>query len=173
MYVLMWSYSASSLLRVLVTGILAYVLLVGFLRLSGKRTLSQLNAFDFVVTVAFGSTLASTILNKDIGIVEGLTALFLLIALQFIVARLSAVSPWFKGFVKSRPHLLFYQDRYLEEAMKQERVNKDEILQAARSQGIACMEQVEGVVLETNGNMSVLTKGEPGENSTLQNLDVP
>lgn len=169
----MWSFSASSLLRVLVTGILAYMLLVGFLRLSGKRTLSQLNAFDFVVTVAFGSTLASTILNKDIGIVEGVAALFLLITLQFIVARLSAFSPGFKGVVKSRPRLLFYQNRYIEEAMRQERVIKDEILQAARSQGISSMEQVDAVVLETNGNMSILMKAEPGENSTLQNVNMP
>jgi uncharacterized membrane protein YcaP (DUF421 family) len=48
-----------SLLRTLVVGLLAYVVLVVFLRLSGKRTLSKLNAVDLVVTVALGSTLAT------------------------------------------------------------------------------------------------------------------
>jgi uncharacterized membrane protein YcaP (DUF421 family) len=168
--VLMWFNSTDSLLHVLVAGIAVYVFLVIFLRVSGKRTLSQLNAFDFVVTVAFGSTLASTILDTDISIVDGTAALFLLIALQFAVARLTVVSSWFQRVVKSRPRLLYHESRFLEQAMKQERINRDEILQAARSQGIASMDQVEAVVLETNGNMSILRKSKPGTSSTLENV---
>jgi hypothetical protein len=67
------------LLRTLVVGVLAYVVLVGFLRLSGKRTLSKMNAFDLVVTVALGSTLATILLSKDVALAEGALAFALLI----------------------------------------------------------------------------------------------
>lgn len=60
-----------NLLRTLVVGVLAYVSLVVFLRISGKRTLSKMNAFDLIVTVALGSTLATVLLSKDVALAEG------------------------------------------------------------------------------------------------------
>jgi len=51
--------------RTLVIGVLAYVMLIVLLRVCGKRTLSKMNAFDFVVTVAMGSTLATILLSGD------------------------------------------------------------------------------------------------------------
>ncbi len=60
--------------------------LIVMLRISGKRTLSKMNAFDFVVTVALGSTLATVFLSKDVVLAEGLLELALLIGLQWIVA---------------------------------------------------------------------------------------
>ena len=59
------------------------------LRISGKRTLAKMNAFDFVVTVALGSTLATVFLSKDIALAEGLFAFALLAGLQRIVAWLA------------------------------------------------------------------------------------
>lgn len=74
-----------SLLRNLVVGVLTYVTLVIFLRISGKRTLSKMNAYDLVVTVALGSTLASALLTKDVALADGALAFALLIGLQFVV----------------------------------------------------------------------------------------
>ena len=161
-----WSF----LLRVLIVGTLAYMLLVASLRISGKRTLSQLNAFDFVVTVALGSTLATTILGTSIGLVDGILALFLLIFLQLTVAWLSVRSDRFKKFVKSEPRQLFHQGKFMEDAMRQERVRKEEILQAVRSQGIGSLEQVASIVLETNGNMSVIQQSQATDLSALENV---
>lgn len=66
------------LLRVLVVGVSAYVRLVALLRLTGKRTLSKMNAFDLIVTVALGSTLATVLLSGDVALAEGMLALALL-----------------------------------------------------------------------------------------------
>ena len=71
----------SDLLRVVVVGTLAYASLVVLLRISGKRTLSKMNAFDLVVTVALGSTLATVLLTKDVALVEGMLAFALLVSL--------------------------------------------------------------------------------------------
>jgi uncharacterized membrane protein YcaP (DUF421 family) len=65
--------------RVLLVGTAAYVSLVAILRISGKRTLTKFNAFDFVVTVALGSTLATVLLSKSTSLAEGIVALALLV----------------------------------------------------------------------------------------------
>ena len=84
--------SGSALLRTLVVGSLAYGALVLLLRLAGKRTLSKWNAFDLVVTVAFGSTLATVLLSKDTTLVQGVLAFGVLVGLQWSLTWLS-VSP--------------------------------------------------------------------------------
>ncbi|WP_319001061.1 hypothetical protein [Halomonas sp. SBBP1] len=78
-----------NLLRVIIVGVLAYAALVVFLRISGNRTLSKMNAFDLIVTVALGSTLATVLLSKDVALAEGAVAMALLISLQFIITWFS------------------------------------------------------------------------------------
>ncbi|MBT2693872.1 YetF domain-containing protein [Bacillus sp. ISL-55] len=156
--------------RTLIVGVLAYSSLVLLLRVSGKRTLSKMNAFDLIVTVALGSTLATILLNKNVALVEGISAFFILIALQYLVAWLSIRSDGFKKLIKSDPKLIFYQGKYLKENIVKERVLEVEILQAARSSGISSMEQVEAVVLETDGSISVIKKSDSKTN-TLENVN--
>ncbi|MDP3418605.1 DUF421 domain-containing protein [Falsiroseomonas sp.] len=146
----------TSLIRVVLVGSLAYPALVLFLRVSGKRTLAKLNAFDLVVTVALGSTLATVLLNRDVTLAEGLVALLLLIGLQFLVAWLSVRSARFSDLVKSEPTLLLHQGRLLESAMRGQRVTQAEMLAALRSGGLSGPEAAESVVLETDGTMSVM-----------------
>jgi uncharacterized membrane protein YcaP (DUF421 family) len=101
--------SVGGLIRILVVAIVAYAALVTFLRISGKRTLPKMNAFDLVVTVALGSTLATVILSKDVALAEGLLALALLIALQWVVAWGSTRSQRVSELVKSEPQILYHR----------------------------------------------------------------
>ena len=142
--------------RVLLVGTLAYVALVLILRISGKRTLAKLNAFDFVVTVALGSTLATVLLSKDVALAEGVLALGLLVVLQYAIAWLAVRSDRFRGFVKSEPTLLMRDGRYLDGAMRRERITREEVLAAIRSAGGADPQDAAAVVLETDGSISVL-----------------
>lgn len=151
----------SGLGRVAVATLCTYPALILFLRISGKRTLSKMNAFDFVVTIALGSTLATVILSKDISLAEGLLALLLLILLQFTITWLSVRSKTISGLIKSEPRLLFHRGVFFRTAMKAERVNEGEILQAIRSRGIKGAEAVEAVVLESDGSFSIVeTEGD-------------
>ena len=77
--------SWEALLRPIAVGVPAYVALVASLRISGKRTLSKMNAFDLIVTVSLGSTLATVLLSKDVALAEGVLSFGLLIGLQFAV----------------------------------------------------------------------------------------
>lgn len=142
--------------RIIIVGVLAYTSLVIFLRFSGKRTLSKMNAFDLVVTVSLGSVLATTLLSKDVALAEGLLALLLLILLQFTVAWLSIHVPTIQRLVKSEPTLLFHQGQMLQSTLRSQRVTPEEVRSAMRSEGISQMSEVEAVILETDGSFSVL-----------------
>lgn len=144
--------------RVLIVGTLAYFALVLVLRVSGKRTLSKMNAFDFVVTVALGSTLATVLLSKDVALAEGVVAFAVLIYLQYGITWLSVRSNWVRGLVKAEPSLLFFDGCFLGETMRRERVTEDEIRSSVRSQGMSEMEDALAVILETDGSMTVLKK---------------
>ena len=158
------------LFRTLVIGILAYVVLICWLRISGKRTLSKWNAFDFVVTIALGSTLATVILSKDVAFAEGVLALGLLIGLQFVITWLSVRIDWVEKLVKGEPALLLDRGKFLREAMKRHRVAEDEVRMAIRAQGIAAIDDVEAVVLETDGSFSVIKKSKIGSRSALDGV---
>lgn len=153
-----------SLLRVLVVGTLAYVSLVALLRISGKRTLAKLNAFDLVVTVALGSTLATVLLNRSVPLADGVAALLLLVALQYVVAFGSIRSRRFDALVKSEPTLLLHRGGFLDRALREQRVTRAEVVSAIRAAGVARIEDAGAVVLETDGTLSVVPAAAmPGE----------
>jgi uncharacterized membrane protein YcaP (DUF421 family) len=141
--------------RTLFVGVLAYIVLVAFLRISGKRTLAKLNAFDLVVTVALGSTLSAILLQESIALAEGTAALALLIAMQFAVAFLSVRWKGFAKVVRSEPTLLIRNGAFCDGALRAERVTRDEALGAVRSAGGRGVEDAEFVILESDGTMSV------------------
>jgi uncharacterized membrane protein YcaP (DUF421 family) len=149
------------ILRVLVFGTLAYFGLVAMLRVSGKRTLAKLNAFDLIVTVALGSTLATVLLTKDVGLVEGLAAFALLIALQFAVTWTSVRVPRIARLVRSEPTLLMRNGEVLHAALRRERVTESELMSVIRTSGSPDPDDVAAVILESDGSFSVIpTKGE-------------
>ncbi|WP_246204539.1 DUF421 domain-containing protein [Devosia marina] len=154
----MFYQNPQGLVRTLIVGALAYVALVLFLRISGKRTLAKLNAFDLVVTVALGSTLSAILLQESIALAEGLVALALLIAAQYLVTFLSVRSQRFASLVRSEPALLAKDGRALEDAMKRERITHHEVLSAVRANGGNDISDVEFLILESDGTISVRLK---------------
>lgn len=152
--------------RVLIVGILAYAALILWLRLSGKRTLSKWNAFDFVVTIALGSTLATVILSKDVVLGEGVIAFALLIFLQYIITWLSVRFAGVRRIVKAEPALLLDKGRFMYESMSRQRVTESEIRAAARKAGVASLENIKAVVLETDGSFSIIKQRAESESDS-------
>ncbi len=154
-----------TMVQIILTGIGAYFSIIFILRVSGKRTLSKMNAFDFIVTVALGSILATTLTSRQTPLLNGLVAFATLVALQYVMAKLANRSKRVNELIKSTPTMLYYRGSYLEAEMRKERVLEIEVLQAIRSSGTA-HDKVEAVVLETDGTFSVLTSTE----AVLQNV---
>lgn len=159
-----------SLLRIVVVGVLAYITLIVFLRISGKRTLSKMNAFDLVVTVALGSTLATVLLAKDVALADGALGFALLIGLQYAVSWSSVRARWVRRVATGEPRLLLYRGSFLPAALLRSRVTEDEVRAAVRSVGLVSLDQVQAVVLETDGSFSVVRPGEGGNPSSLDGV---
>ncbi len=158
----------SGIVRTIVVGTLAYALLVAALRVSGKRTLAKLNAFDLVVTVALGSTLASILLSEGVALAEGVTGFVLLIALQYGVATLSVRSRTFAQAVRSEPTLLLRDGEMLPRAMRAARVTEAELETVIRTEGRRGIDQIDAVVLESDGSFSVIDAGGTGRGGTVR-----
>lgn len=159
-----------SVVRTIVITTLAYTVMVFFLRVFGKRTLTKMNAFDFIITVALGSTLAAVSLNKSIPLLDGILAFFLLIFLQFMLTWLSVRVKKVKNIITSSPTMLLYQGELLHDTMKKERITIEEVKMAARKHGIVDLSQVEVMVLETTGDISIIKSREGAASGTLDDI---
>ncbi len=144
--------------RTIVVGLCAYAGLVLVLRISGKRTLSKMNAFDLVVTVALGSTLATVLLSKDVALAEGITAFLLLAGAQFAVTWTSLRSRRVRRWVKAEPRALLRDGEMIAEALRDERVTADEVEAAIRASGHVDPVSIQLVMLETDGSLSVVPR---------------
>ena len=147
----------SAIVHTLIVGTLSYFGVIVWLRLSGKRTLSKWNSFDFIVTIALGSVLASAVLSKSTSFLHEMVAVGLLVGLQFIITYASVHTSAIQSLIKSEPTLLLFKGKMLEPALKKERVAKGEVLAAIRLNGGGCIEDIDAVVLETDGSFSVVS----------------
>ncbi len=136
---------------------------------SGKRTPSKMNAFDFIVTIALGSCLSAISLNKEISLSEGVLVYCTLIFLQALLTWTSARVKNVRKIITAQPTLLLYKGEPLENAMKKERITAQEMYAAARKKGIAGMKEIEAIVLETTGDLTIISKTE-GTAETLKNV---
>ena len=154
--------SWGDVLSVVVFSVVVYAFVIASHRLVGKRAASQMNNFDWIVTVAMGAVMGSTILAKSVSLVEGLVAVATLLALQYAVTRATVQWPRFKRAVQAGPRLLYYEGIALEDVLKSERVTESEVLHAARDAGHRSLSEVAAVVLEADGTLSVLPASSDG-----------
>ena len=161
-----------SLYHIAFCACISYLALFLFIRISGKRTLAKLNAFDFVVSVTLGSTLSSMMLMK-VTISEGCVALVIIILLQYLLAFLAKKSKTMEKAINSSPSLLFYNGDFMTDAMKRELITEEEIYAEIRQYRIERLEDVRAVVMELNGEMTVIKKSEYYSKATsLDDIDL-
>lgn len=154
--------------RTITLSIVGFVALIIMLRVSGKRTLSKLNVFDFVFVVACGSVFAATIIEKDVTLVEGMASLATLIGIQVVLAEIAARWDIADRIINGQPTLLFSHGQFIPRALKRERLTEGEIRAAIREKGITRVEDVDAVVLENDGTLSVSWESKrPGETSLV------
>lgn len=139
-----------------IAGIIAYIAIIIILRISGKRTLAKWNSFDFIVTIALGSVLASAFISTKDTFGKSILAFGLLVLFQFILTWISVRSSIIQKLIKSEPSLLLYKGEMQYDVMKQQRIAEGEILGALRTNGVSAVENVDAVVLETDGSFSVI-----------------
>jgi uncharacterized membrane protein YcaP (DUF421 family) len=167
-----WFDSWESIIRTICLTTLGYSAMVLLLRVSGKRTLSKMNAFDFIITIALGSSLASIALNKNIPLANGVTAIILFIGFQFLLTWLSVRIKTIKTLITSSPSLIFYKGNFLYQAMKRERITVEEIYSAGRQRGISTLDEIDMIILETTGEITIIERITNHEKATFENIEI-
>lgn len=150
----------SDIIQILITAPLIYLLVVICTRVSGKRSTSQMNNFDWIVTVAIGSLVGSAVISKSITIAEAVAAIGALFALQYLFTLAARHSRRVEGWIKADPKLVFENGNFLERAMDEERLTRNEVLAAIREAGHRSLEEVHFVILESDARFSVVARGQ-------------
>ena len=160
-----WISNGDRLLEVSAAALVFYVFVVALVRIMGKRTTSQMNNFDWIITIAVGSLAASGMLLKNVAILDALAAILVLAGMQWVTTWLVLRSTIAEKLVKAAPTLLVHRGKLLHGEMKKTRVSEAEICSVLREQGMVQMAQADWVILETDGKMTVI----PASETTLAN----
>ncbi len=164
-------------IRMLATAPAIYLLVIAAVRVSGKRSTSQLNNFDWIVTVAMGSILGSAVVLERVAVVPAFAAVAALLAMQYAVTWSAAHWAGVRRVVQAKPALVFYRGECLGDALKAERLSGQEVHAAIREAGYWDQADVEAVVLEADASLSVLGRDDArraaGPPDILDGIEVP
>ena len=150
-----WLADIPLLPRVIATATLTYAYLVALIRVTGKRSVAQMNSFDWVVNVAVGSLSATAILTPEDSI-EAWVAIGTIITLQVALTKATYHSDTVSALVKEEPSLIVRDGRMLKTAMADARINEDEVMAGVRSAGLSGLDEVGAMVFEADGKLSVI-----------------
>jgi uncharacterized membrane protein YcaP (DUF421 family) len=156
-----------STIGALVEALVFYPYAVLLLRVAGKTTVGTARVFDFVSTVAMGTVIGSTIISQSIALTTGMVGLTAIVALQWAVAYASSRSGRLYRITTNTPRLLYDGSRFLEEDLGDERITREDVLAKIRQSGHPNLESVAAVVLETTGNVAVISSTVPSKPSEL------
>lgn len=149
---------------------LAYPFLILLLRMSGKRSITNVNIFDFIITVTYGATLSSVITSDKVSFADGVAVLSMLTLLQYIVSKTAARSRRFSDFIKASPVFLYYEGNFNEKQMNKNRLRKQDLRGKVRQQGMSSFENVEAIVLEGDGSVSIIKKEDVKSKDALEGI---
>lgn len=141
---------------VLLSTVSIFVAVLVATRITGLRSFSKMSSFDFAMTVAVGSVMASTSLTSATPVAHGVLALAGLYGFQALVARLRERSERFGDVVDNTPTLLMAGPHILHEHLRSVRVTEADLRAKLREANVTRYDDVLAVVLETTGDISVL-----------------
>lgn len=137
---------------------IVYVVLLGMLRLSGKRAAGQFTPFDMILVVLLGNAVQNSLLGEDVSLLGGLILAATLIGLNWLVGLASSRSRRVDRLVEGVPVLLARNGQVYREVLKREMITESDFDEAMRQAGCTKHENIRLALLETNGKISILTR---------------
>ena len=171
----MWDWSwvatdAETLLMTFISGLAIYSGLLIFTRLTGLRSFSKMSSFDFAITVAYGSLVATSVLTKEPTLLTALFVLGVLYAIQFVVSKLRTIYEGFGYAVDNTPRLIMAGENILEEELYHTRLTIDDLRSELRTANVTHVSQVFAVIFETTGEVSVIKNKEKVERWVFEDV---
>jgi uncharacterized membrane protein YcaP (DUF421 family) len=169
-----WFASWHSTLQVVFRAAVAYVVIVGALRVLGEQVLAKMRAYDLVVTITLGSVVANIPFASDVATVDGIAIMITFVTLQEGIRWAQARSKTARRIVTEKPRVVVWDGRLLTDRVQQWRLTVEEIRAAVRRAGVASFSDVQAVVLENDGDWSVVLRRDCGaDRSAFEGLDLP
>jgi uncharacterized membrane protein YcaP (DUF421 family) len=128
---------------------------IAYVRVVGLRSFSKMSSFDFVMTLAVGSIVASVAVTSTVSLPDGAVGLAALFGVQYVIGRLRSATR-FERLVDNSPVVLMIGDRFLTENLARTRVTTLDVKAKLRAANVLDYSTVRAVVLETTGDISVL-----------------
>jgi uncharacterized membrane protein YcaP (DUF421 family) len=136
-----------------------YVVLYIVFRISGKRSLTELNAFDLLLLLIISEATQQAMVDSDNSMTHSILLVVTLVGIDILLSLVKQYSPKAEKVLDSVPVILVEHGRPIERHLKKERVSEEDILAHARlSQGIARMDDIAWAVLEPSGEISIIPK---------------
>jgi len=170
----MFFQSWASLGHVILASAIVFLVVVAMLRFVGQRALAKMSGFDVVFTVTLGSVVATGAISHDIAVVDAVAALATFLVIQEVVRYFQSRSLAVHHVVREQPDVLLWDGNLLEDRLRETSISADEVRAAVRKAGHLSLAEVRVVVLENDGDWSVIAKRDgPNDESALFGLPIP
>jgi uncharacterized membrane protein YcaP (DUF421 family) len=145
---------------------LVFFVLWAIVRISGRRTLGQMTAFDFVLFLIIGGATQRALTGEDYSLINALLLVSTFVALDVGLSLIEARSTRAKRVLKGLPMIVVENGALLKERVLRARVTEGEIMEAARKlQGLERLDQIKFAILEANGSFTILPASADSERS--------
>ncbi|MDT0293022.1 DUF421 domain-containing protein [Mesonia ostreae] len=147
--------SPQAILAITLSTLAIYIAVIAYTRMFGKRSLSKMSSFDFAMTVAVGSLIATTSLSPSVSLMDGLVGLFMIYLFQLSVA-FGRRWKLFRNAVDNSPLLLMSGSKILKDNLRKARLSEGDLRSKLREANVLDLEDIRAVVFETTGNIVVM-----------------
>lgn len=136
-----------------------YLVVLVVFRLAGRRTLSELTTFDFVLLLIIGEATQQALLGDDFSIVNAMVVIVSLVVFDIALSLLKNKSRWLSKLIDGEPMIIVEHGQVLERRVRKARIDEADILEAARhSQGLERIDQIKFAILEKDGKISIIPR---------------
>ena len=150
-----------------------YVVVLGLLRIGGKRELGQMSPADLVVILIIANAVQNAMTGGDVSLIGGIVSAATLVGMNLVLGRFGRTIPILGGLVFEEPTLLLQDGHPISQNMEREHVDFEEIEMAAREHGIADLSEVAAAVLEIDGSISIIPKKGGGYHRSRRRIRQP
>lgn len=148
----------SDFLNICFRTILILIILFFITKMMGKKQISELNFFDYVVGITIGSIAADISLDIEKDMIAGIAALFIYGFISYIISFISIKSIWARRFIIGVPTVLVEKGKIIESGLKKSKIDVNDLLMVARENGYFNLDEIDYALMEVNGNISFLPK---------------
>lgn len=140
--------------------LIMYAVVVLALRMMGKRQIGELEASELVVTIIISDIAAMPITNTEVPIIVNITGILVLMVLEVVLSFCAYKSPKARRIMYGKPSTFYKNGKFDQKEMERQRFNVGDVMEEVRGTGASDLSEVEYIVMETNGKVSVILKRE-------------